>query len=367
MKFQHLPPKQGLYDPAFEHDACGVGFVCHIKGQKSHKIIEQGIDALVRLAHRGATGSDPLTGDGAGILIQTPHRFFEKIAKKEGFELPELGHYGSGLVFFPRKEKEYKEVKKQFEQIITEEGQGLLAWRAVSVDNTVIGETARETEPIIEQLFIKRSDNLKDAMTFERKLYVIRKRIENFVRDSKLEQKSFFYVPNISWRTFTYKGLLTPEQVQPFFRDLFDSDMESALALVHSRYSTNTFPTWDLAQPFRYLAHNGEINTLRGNINWTKARESLMSNEGFGEDLKKIFPVIVPNGSDSATIDNMFELLLLSGRSLPHAMMMLIPGAWENNDLMKQEHRDFYRYHKCLVGWACRNGFYRRCAYWSSA
>ncbi len=348
MQFQHFPAAQGLYDPALEHDSCGVGFVCNVKGKKSHKIIQQGLSSLIALSHRGATGADPLTGDGAGILIQMPHKFMEKIARQEKFELPAPGEYGTGLVFLPTKKDEYDKVKKQFESIIKTEGQTLLAWRKVPVDNTKIGKSAQKSEPVIEQVVIKKAASLKDSMAFERKLYIIRKQIENWVRASDLTQKTFFYIPNISYRTFSYKGLLMPEQVGAFFTDLSDPDMESALALVHSRYSTNTFPTWDLAQPFRFLAHNGEINTLRGNINWTRARESLMAADVWGKDLDKVFPIIVPNGSDSATIDNVFELLLLSGRSLPHAMLMLIPGAWEKNQLMKQEYRDFYRYHMCL-------------------
>lgn len=348
MQHNHFPPAQGLYDPAFEHDACGVGFVCNIKGLKSHAIVQQGLDVLNSLSHRGATGADPLTGDGAGILMQMPHRFMKKSALAAGIELPEEGYYGTGLVFLPTDGAESQNIKIQMAGFIRDAGLELLGWRKVPVDNSKIGITAQKTEPVIEQVYVKRAASLTDPLDFERKLYIIRKQTENWVRESGLSQKTFFYIPNLSYRTFTYKGLLMPEQVGTFFLDLTDPDMESALALVHSRYSTNTFPTWDLAQPFRYIAHNGEINTLRGNINWNKARESLMQHPVWGEDIKKILPVIVPNGSDSATFDNVFELLLLSGRRLSHAMLMMIPGAWEQDQLMKPQYREFYRYHMCL-------------------
>ncbi|MDO8662115.1 MAG: glutamate synthase large subunit [Candidatus Omnitrophota bacterium] len=349
--------KFGLYDPRFEHDSCGVGFICNVKGVKSHEIVASGIEILKRLAHRGATGADPKTGDGAGILIQMPHEFMLKAAGENNISLPPKGAYGTGLIFLPQLEPERKLCKDIFSKIIKQEKQQLLGWRKVPVDNTVIGKTAQETQPVIEQVFIgiasssrqggtPRNDN--DNLEFERKLYLIRKQVENKIRASALKQKSFFYITNLSSRTLSYKGLLMPEQVDSFFPDLKDQDMRSCLSLVHSRYSTNTFPTWDLSQPFRFLAHNGEINTLRGNINWMTARESLLKSKHLG-DLKKIFPVIVPGGSDSASIDNVFELLYLSGRSLPHAMMMLIPGAWEENQLLDEKIRGFYRFHTCLM------------------
>ena len=341
--------KQGLYDPAFEHDACGVGFVCNIKGKKSHQIVRQGLEVLVRLSHRGATGADPETGDGAGILIQFPHHFFVKAAKEAGITVPLEGEYGSGLVFLPRAVKERELCKKVFEEIIKDQGQDILGWRKVPVDDTGIGRTARATEPEIEQIFIGRSKDIKDQLQFERKLYVIRKLVENKVCSLDIGQKSYFYIPNISSRTFCYKGLLTPEQVEKFFVDLSDSSIESAITLVHSRYSTNTFPTWDLAQPFRYLAHNGEINTLRGNKNWMRAKEGLLESSLFGDDLRSMLPTIVSGGSDSAMIDNVLELLVLSGRPLDLVMTMLIPPAWEHNQLMSIKHRDFYKYHACLM------------------
>ena len=346
----HPPERQGLYDPAFEHDSCGVGFVCDIKGKVSNSIVSQGLEVLRRLAHRGATGSDPKTGDGAGILIQIPHEFFIKVCRTAKIDLPNQSEYGTGLVFLPTDVKEREFCKDIFSQAIKKEGLKLLGWRSVPVDNSDIGTTAKETEPVIEQLFIKNTD-LKTAggIDFERRLYVIRKHAENAIRGSRIKQRSFFYITNLSSRTFSYKGLLMPHQVENFFTDLKDKDLKSAICLVHSRYSTNTFPTWDLAQPFRFLAHNGEINTLRGNINWMRAREGLLKTNAFGEDIKKIFPIIVPGGSDSAAIDNVFELLVLAGRPIQHAMMMLIPGAWEQDNLMDKKLKDFYKYHACLT------------------
>ena len=344
-----LPKKQGLYDPAFEHDSCGVGFVCDIKGKQSNEIVVQGLEVLKRLAHRGATGADPKTGDGAGILIQIPHEFFSHTCADIKINLPPIGGYGTGLVFLPTDEKERAFCKNIFSKEIKREGLGLLGWRSVPVDDAEIGVTARNTEPVIEQPFIKKDKEKEDELSFERKLYCLRKKIENIIRSSNLKQKSFFYITNLSCRTFSYKGLLMPYQLDKFFVDLNDKDMKSSISLVHSRYSTNTFPTWDLSQPFRFLAHNGEINTLRGNMNWLRAREGLLKSNLFGDDIKKIFPVIVPGGSDSATIDNVFELLVLAGRSLPHAMMMLIPSAWQQNKLMEKKLKDFYKYHACLT------------------
>jgi glutamate synthase domain-containing protein 2/glutamate synthase domain-containing protein 1/glutamate synthase domain-containing protein 3 len=349
MRYCRLPKKQGLYDPQFEHDACGVGFVCNIKGEKSNAIIRQGIEVLYRLSHRGAVGADPKTGDGAGILIQIPHEFFKKVALISQIELPALGSYGTGLIFLPRDIKEREFCKETFEKVIKEEGQILLGWRVVPVDNSGIGKGAKATQPAFEQIFIGRNKNLSDDLVFERKLYIIRRQVENTIGASGLEQKKAFYITNLSCRTFAYKGLLMPNQLENFFIDLKDDAIKSALCLVHSRYSTNTFPAWDLSQPFRFLAHNGEINTLRGNINGVSARERLLASELFGTDIEKIKPVIVEGGSDSAAIDNFFELLVLSGRSLEHAMMMLIPAAWEHDNSMSKELRDFYKYHACFM------------------
>ena len=348
MRNNYFPEKQGLYDPQFEKDSCGVGFVRNIKGQQSNEIIQQSLKVLKRLTHRGAVGSDPKTGDGAGLLIQTPHEFFIKIAKKAKIDLPDLGNYGTGLVFLPTDKQEYKTCKDIFEKVITGEGQELLGWRSVPVNSAVIGKSAQKSEPEIEQVFIGKGEATKNNLAFERKLYVIRKQVENKIRTLDLKQRTFFYITNISSRTFSYKGLLMTHQVEDFFLDLKDTSIKSCLSLVHSRYSTNTFPTWDLAQPFRFLAHNGEINTLRGNINWMKAREDLFKSKAFGDDIEKIKPVIVSGGSDSATIDNAFELLVLAGRSLPHVMMMLIPEAWENNRFLDKKVVDFYKYHACF-------------------
>jgi len=345
----YYPQKQGLYDPAYEHDSCGVGFVCNINGVKSNTIVRQGLEVLRRLTHRGAVGADPLTGDGAGILIQMPHKFFLKVAKEAKVTLPNVGEYGTGLVFLPTDKDERKKCEDIFAAIVKEEGLELLGWRHVKVNSKVIGETARKTEPHIAQIFIGRGKNIKDELSFERKLYVVRRLAEKAITDSSLKQKKFFYLVNLSCRTFSYKGLLTPDQVETFFADLDSDDIESCLCLVHSRYSTNTFPSWDLAQPFRYLAHNGEINTLRGNVNWMRAREGLLKSEFFGADINKLKPIIVSGGSDSAMLDNVFELLTLSGRSLPHAMMMLVPAAWEQNKLLPHQQQDFYKYHACLT------------------
>lgn len=349
MNDHNFPIKQGLYDPRFEKDSCGVGFVCNVNGQKSNDIIVKGLNILKRLSHRGAVGADPKTGDGAGILIQIPHKFLVKTCKKLNIDLPAEGAYGTGLVFLPRNPKEYKLCKNIFFKIIREENQKFLGWRRVPVDNSDIGKGAKDTEPIIEQVFIEKNAEIKNQSDFERKLYVIRKRVENKIRSSSLKEKSFFCITNISSRTISYKGLLMPKQLGHFFLDLKDESMKSAICLVHSRYSTNTFPTWDLAQPFRFLAHNGEINTLHGNINWMQARERLLESKLLGKSMKKLKPVIVPGGSDSAALDNVFELLVLSGRSLQHAMSMLVPAAWGKYTLMDEKSKDFYRYHACFM------------------
>jgi glutamate synthase domain-containing protein 2/glutamate synthase domain-containing protein 1/glutamate synthase domain-containing protein 3 len=344
-----LPEKQGLYDPRFEHDNCGVGFVCNFKGEKSYGIIEKGVNVLENLIHRGATGADPKTGDGAGILIQIPHEFFKKECQKHSLQLPEKGFYGAGLVFLPTNKEQIKFCFDVFQKVIEKQGLYLIGWRDVPIDDSMIGDTAKDTEPVIKHVFIGRSSKIKSEIEFERKLYVVRKEIENLIRNSNIKQKSFFYITNLSARTLIYKGLLMSSQLKRFFIDLNDNTMISSFALVHARYSTNTFPTWDLSQPFRYLAHNGEINTLRGNINWMQARQGLLESEFFKKDIKKLFPIIVPGGSDSASIDNVLELLVLSGKSLPHAMMMLIPEAWQNNTQISETRRRFYEYHACIM------------------
>ncbi|MHB8813902.1 MAG: glutamate synthase large subunit [Steroidobacteraceae bacterium] len=346
-----MPPgKQGLYDPWFEHEACGVGFVVDVKGRKSHRILEQAIQVLRNLDHRGACGCEANTGDGAGVLIQMPHAYFQHVAKKDRlFSLPGPGEYASGLVFFPRNPTRRRRLVEVFEHIIQSEGQIVLGWRTVPVNNSSLGETARAGEPFIRQVFIGRGPGVRDEMEFERKLYIIRKRAYSEIRTSTIDGAEYWYLCSLSHKTFVYKGMLLTEQLTRYFTDLEHPAIETALALVHSRFSTNTFPSWDRAHPYRYLAHNGEINTLRGNYNWMKAREALFASELFGEDTPKILPVVNPNGSDSAMLDNTLELLVLAGRSLSHAMMMLIPEPWSNHESMDPDLKAFYQYHSSLM------------------
>jgi glutamate synthase domain-containing protein 2/glutamate synthase domain-containing protein 1/glutamate synthase domain-containing protein 3 len=345
------PEKQGLYDPAFEHDACGVGFVVDLKSRKSHAIVENALTILVNLEHRGACGCEPNTGDGAGILLQMPHKFLVEAAAKERITLPKEGEYGVGMVFLPREEQGRRHCERFFERVVRDEGQEVLGWRTVPTNNEPIGPTAKAAEPVIRQIFIRMKSGLMgdDLLAYERKLYVIRKRIENEIRKSNVAHKAMFYVPSLSCRTLVYKGMLNAVQVGPYFPDLSDPLMETALALVHSRFSTNTFPNWARAHPYRYLAHNGEINTLRGNINWMHARESLLASGLFGDDIYKILPVIDPAGSDSAMFDNVLEMLVLTGRSLPHAMMMMIPEPWAGDITMTEDKKAFYEFHACLM------------------
>ncbi|HEV7222656.1 MAG TPA: glutamate synthase central domain-containing protein, partial [Pirellulales bacterium] len=343
-----LPARDGLYDPANERDACGVGFVVHVRGEKSHAIVRSGLEILVNLAHRGACGCDPLTGDGAGILTQIPHDFFAAVARGLGFELPAAGDYAIGAVFLPPNYEEGQFCRQQLERLIAAEGQQLLGWREAPIDNEHIGETAREVEPCIRQVFIARGKDTPREM-FEWKLYVIRKQLEGVVANSGLLQRKYCYVPSLSSRIIVYKGLMLPDQVERFYGDLADERFVSALALVHQRYSTNTFPTWDLAQPFRYLAHNGEINTLRGNVNWMHARRSMLVSEKYGADLQKILPICTPEASDSAIFDNVLEMLVVTGRSLPQAMSMLIPEPWAGHESMSDERKAYYEYQACLT------------------
>ncbi|MEW8395574.1 MAG: glutamate synthase large subunit [Candidatus Thiodiazotropha sp.] len=341
-----LPPKQGLYDPANEHDACGVGFVANIKGVKSHETIRQGLEILDRLTHRGAVGADPKAGDGAGILLQIPDAFFRGVAD---FELPPQGDYAIGMVFLPQNEASRAECEETIEALIAGEGQQLIGWRDVPVNNSGLGESVVPTEPVVRQVFVARGVSCNDQDAFERKLFVIRKQIENRIRQAEMEGGNAFYFTSFSSRTLVYKGMLLANQVGEYFLDLQDDRMQSALALVHQRFSTNTFPTWDLAHPFRMIAHNGEINTLRGNVNWMSARKNSMASEVLGEDLEKIWPLIPEGQSDSACFDNALELLVAGGYSLAHAMMMLIPEAWGGNKLMDKERRAFYEFHAALM------------------
>jgi glutamate synthase (ferredoxin) len=342
-------PPRGLYDPRFEHDTCGVGFVANVDGTPSHEIVEKSLRILRCLAHRGATGWDPSTGDGSGILIQMPHDFMRSAASASGITLPALGEYGTGLVFLPREASARHHCEKLLEKLIREEHQLFLGWRDVPVASGALGHQARVEEPLIRQIFVARGPEMVDRMAFERKLYIIRKRVEQEVRESGLPGCEAFYIPSLSHRTLVYKGLLLSDQVPEFYLDLGDPSLVSGLALVHQRYSTNTFPVWGLAQPFRFLAHNGEINTLRGNVNWMQAREALFLSSVFGSDITKVMPVISPEGSDSACLDNAVELLVLAGRSVPHVMMMLIPEAWEKDAEMDPDRRAFYEYHAGLI------------------
>ncbi len=341
-----MKPAQGLYDPRYEHDACGVGFVVDVKGRRSHRIIADALTVLSNLRHRGACGCEKNTGDGAGILLQVPHAFLKEVCRREKIDLPAPGEYGVGMVFLPRDPTERYKCEKLFEEIVVTEGQRMLGWRTVPTSNSLLGNWARQNEPIVRQVFIGRDSKITDDMAFERKLYVIRKLAEKGIRYAS---GSHFYIPSLSYKTIVYKGMLMPDQVRPYYPDLDDPAMETAIALVHSRFSTNTFPSWERAHPYRYIAHNGEINTLRGNINWMRAREACMDSDLFGDDLRKLFPVINEDGSDSAMFDNVLEFLVLAGRSLPHAVMMMIPEPWENHESMSDEKRAFYQYHACLM------------------
>ncbi|HIP52524.1 MAG TPA: glutamate synthase large subunit, partial [Chromatiales bacterium] len=341
-----LPPKQGLYDPENEHDACGVGFVADIKGCKSHTIIEQGLQILERLTHRGAVGADPKAGDGAGILLQIPDAF---LRANVAFDLPAAGEYAVGMLFLPRDEHSRRECESTVERLVEAERQRLLGWRDVPTDNADLGYSVKPSEPVVRQIFIALGEGCDDQDAFERKLFVIRKQIENLIRESALEGKASFYFTSLSSRTLVYKGMLLAGQVGDYFQDLRDERVVSALALVHQRFSTNTFPTWDLAQPFRMIAHNGEINTLRGNLNWMAARRHSMASDILGDDLAKVWPLIPEGQSDSACFDNALELLVAGGYSLAHAMMMLIPEAWSGNPLMDEKRRAFYEYHAALM------------------
>jgi len=344
-----LPPKQGLYDPAFEHEACGTGFVVNIKGAASHDIVEQALTILDNLAHRGACGCEANTGDGAGILVQMPHRFLARECSKLGFYLPGPRYYGVGMLFLPTDETLRADFEQRFEAICAAEGQRVLGWRTVPTDGSQLGETARSAMPVVRQVFVERNATIKDRMSFERKLYVIRKRAEQAIRYGGLPGGEQFYICSLSFKTIVYKGMLISTQVRGFFPELSDPELERAMAMVHSRFSTNTFPSWDRAHPYRYLAHNGEITTLRGNVNWLHPYQTRFQSALFGNDLPKILPIINPDGSDSAMFDNVFELLVLAGRSLPHSIMMMVPEPWSNHESMSEEKRAFYEFHSTLM------------------
>ncbi len=347
MNVPGFPPKQGLYDPQFEKDACGIGFVVNIKGQRSHSIVQNGLQVLERLAHRGAQGCDPCTGDGSGILLQVPHEFFKRAAKDIGIKLPNAGEYGVGMLFMPPDADARKQCETLLTGIVKEEGAKLLGWRDVPVKSDVIGVQARKTEPFMRQVFIARG--IFNDEQFERKLYVIRKQVEKAVRESAIEGRDYFYISSLSSNTMVYKGLLLPHQMGAYYQDLTDPSMTSALALIHSRFSTNTFPTWPLAHPYRFVCHNGEINTLKGNVNWMRARQGRLNSDLFDKDMEKLFPIVYENQSDSACLDNALEFLVMGGRSLPHAMMMLIPEPWVANPQMDLDRRGFYQYHAAMM------------------
>ncbi len=338
-----FPKAQGLYDPQNEHDSCGIGFVTQIKGIKSHDIIKKGLEVLVNMTHRGAESADNLSGDGAGILIQLPHNYFVQ----KGIRVPAEGRYGAGLIFLPKDIKYRKQCEEILINTITSEGLDVIEFTDVKVDNSVLGEISHATEPFIKQIFV--TGNYPEQGMLERKLFIARKLAEKAVRESNIKEKKAFYIPSLSSKVFIYKGMLTPDQVERYFIDLRDPNMISAIALVHSRFSTNTFPTWDLAQPFRFVAHNGEINTIKGNRMWMTARESIMKSDLFGDDLEKLFPIIEPNKSDSASFDNALEFLVLTGKSLPHALSMLIPESWNDKNPIPPSLKAYYEYQSTLM------------------
>ena len=344
-----LPQKQGMYDPKNEHDNCGIGFIANIKNRRSHEIVRQGIQILINLDHRGAVGADPLAGDGAGILMQLPDRLFRAEVETLGITLPEEGDYGVGMVFLPSNKTGLNACTSSIEAAIKNEGQILLGWRDVPVDNSYLGDSVKPIEPVIRQVFIGRGDTCADPDAFERKLYVIRKLAHHLVWDDDIEDLGHFYITSMSARTIVYKGMMLAPNLDKYNKDLNDDRFESALALVHQRFSTNTFPSWALAQPFRYLCHNGEINTVRGNINWMLARRHSMKSDLLGDDLEKLWPLVGDGASDSATFDNALELLVAGGYSLAHAMMIMIPEAWDGHPLMDAERRAFYEYHAALM------------------
>ncbi|AFZ46585.1 glutamate synthase (NADH) large subunit [Cyanobacterium stanieri PCC 7202] len=347
MTVNNIPKKQGLYDPQNEHDACGVGFVVHKYGKKSHDTVQQALTILINLDHRGGCGAEPNTGDGAGILMQIPHGFMNEEAKKLGITLPPEGDYAVGMIFTSPNPEARQKARTAFEEVVAEEGQKVLGWRDVPTDNSDLGKSALISEPFVQQVFIAKNPNTTDNLAFERTLFVIRKRSHRAIKATNIDE--YWYPATISSRTIVYKGMLTPAQVGKYYVDLNNPALETALALVHSRFSTNTFPSWERAHPYRYITHNGEINTLRGNTNWMHARQALFESDLFGEDMAKIQPIINIDGSDSLIFDNALEMLVLSGRSLPHAVMMMIPEPWTGHESMDADKKAFYQYHSCLM------------------
>ena len=349
MSQTRVPGAQGLYDPRNDHDACGFGFVVDIAGRPSHDIVRDALTVLVNLEHRGATGSDKDTGDGAGLTIQIPHRFLSDEAAKSGVKLRGKGGYGVGMVFLPQDKIGRVECFRLFEQVVEAEGLHFLGWRDVHTDNTGLGVAAKASQPLIRQVFIDRPERLVEDLAFERKLYIVRRLVEKAVSRSAITSRGDFYIPSLSCRTIVYKGMLNASQLQTFYPDLADERVESAIAMVHSRFSTNTFPSWPRAHPYRYISHNGEINTLRGNVNWMHARQAQFKSTLFGDELTKALPAVDVEGSDSAILDNVLELLYLSGRSVAHSLMMMVPEPWQHHESMPQEKKAFYEFHACLM------------------
>src|SRR6266581_2778461 len=344
-----LPVSQGLYDPALEKDSCGVGFIANIKGRKSHQIVDDALKILLNLEHRGAVGADPRAGDGAGILVQIPHKFFARKAAELGIDLPEPGHYAVGHVFLPRDPQWRQVILDIYADVVAREGQMLLGWREVPSDNASLGAAVKPTEPVHMQVFIGRGKDVESEDEFERRLFILRKVISNEVYNRRERHLSDYYMISLSCRTLVYKGMFLADQLCKYYPDLHEPDFESGLALVHQRFSTNTFPTWSLAHPYRMIAHNGEINTLRGNLNWMAARQASVASELFGDDISKLWPISYEGQSDTACFDNALEFLVRGGYSLAHAAMMLIPEAWAGNPLMNEERRAFYEYHASLM------------------
>ncbi len=344
-----LPQAFGLFDPTRESDACGVGFIADIKGKKSHQIVQDALTILLNLEHRGAVGADPRAGDGAGILTQIPHKFFKKKAAELGLELPEPGRYAVGFLFMPRDEEFRRLIVETYAEEVAREGMTLIGWRNVPSDNKTLGESVKPTEPVLMQVFIGRSPKCKDETEFERRLYVLRKTISGVIYQKRDRRVSGYYPVSLSCRTVVYKGMFLADQLGAYYPDLHDADFESALALVHQRFSTNTFPTWSLAHPYRMICHNGEINTLRGNNNWMAARQASVASALFGDDINKLWPISYEGQSDTACFDNALEFLVQGGYSLAHAVMMMIPEAWAGNPLMDESRRAFYEYHAALM------------------
>ncbi len=346
------PQVQGLYSPSFEHDSCGVGFVCHLKGEASHQIVSDGLLVLENMEHRGAVGADPNSGDGAGILVRMPDRFLRRKCKELDIDLPPLGQYGVAMCFLPKEVHARNQCEQALERIVRENHLNILGWRDVPVDNSALGAAALSAEPVVRQCFVTPEVSFFNKADFDRRLYLVRQHAENLVEFGPLYSKAAqdeFYVCVLSANRLVYKGMLTASQLRHYYKDLSEPDFESSLALVHSRFSTNTWPAWRLAHPYRYVAHNGEINTLYANRNWMRARYRSLQSEIFGDELQKMFPILTESGSDTATLDNAIQFLCVNGRQLPHAIMMMIPEAWQNNDLMDEELRAFYEYHACMM------------------